>query len=721
MCVLAAALFLTALPLAGLAPSDSASVQLSSMLDPLNWKYPGTLQTTLNSFAKGLEHFSAGRFAAALAALPDASASAATAIGDRIMLCQARACLELDRAKEALDLSRTLQNRYPESPVLEQAVLAEIRALLKLRDHAAALAVLDNPRLRDDAEAWYLRGQALEGISKRQEAVQVYLQLYADRIESKPSGLAEGRLRALAPSFLTRIENREILIRRVENLIRAGRNLDARTLLLKLVSASVSKPLAEKVYLLLGDADTNLKRLTEALRYLRRVTDPALEAQAIYLTGVCHRSLQNEAAFLEMRDKALRLYPHAPSTEKLLYSVATYYDVGGQAGFARDAYQALVRNFPRGEFSERALWKLGVYFYAEKRYEEALNGFWLCLLSNQSPGAAGAASYWMGRCCLQLGDMERASYFFRRTLTLSHSSYYGQRAREALDAVKDPEAGSRRLAGEIDFEQATLTLDAIRPNPAPIPQPSGAIAVVVERARQLAAAGLSDLALSELDHGCGELPGSDKSLCYSMSRIYQSSGNYFGAIAAMRRAFPDYATLPSAALPEEIWNLLFPVRHLSTIKQNAAVNSLDPDLILALIRQESAFQESARSQANARGLMQVLPATGRMLARQAGIQRYTTAKLYQAEANIVLGTRYLASLLQRYGGRVELALAAYNAGYSRVDRWLQQFGDADMAAFVERIPFSETRGYVKQVLSNKAHYHLRTSQQFGDAPGLREK
>ena len=104
--------------------------------------------------------------------------------------------------------------------------------------------------------------------------------------------------------------------------------------------------------------------------------------------------------------------------------------------------------------------------------------------------------------------------------------------------------------------------------------------------------------------------------------------------------------------------------------------------------------------------MQVLPTTGRQLAREARVPRYSTPKLFRPETNIVLGTRYLAALLRQFGHREELALAAYNAGENRVDRWLQELGNVDMAEFVERIPFSETRGYVKQVLTGKSHYRV---------------
>ena len=119
---------------------------------------------------------------------------------------------------------------------------------------------------------------------------------------------------------------------------------------------------------------------------------------------------------------------------------------------------------------------------------------------------------------------------------------------------------------------------------------------------------------------------------------------------------------------------------------------------------------AANDAQRARGLMQVLPGTGKRVAREAGVGRpYTSGKLYQPETNIALGIHYMTELLERYPGRIELMLAAYNAGENRVERWLEDFGNVNLPEFVERIPFSETRGYVKQVLTNAAHYRRITA------------
>ncbi len=124
-----------------------------------------------------------------------------------------------------------------------------------------------------------------------------------------------------------------------------------------------------------------------------------------------------------------------------------------------------------------------------------------------------------------------------------------------------------------------------------------------------------------------------------------------------------------------------------------------------LIRQESAFWVEARSRADARGLMQVLPATGRELARASGPEGFQPdSHLYEAEINIHLGVAFFADMRRRFGEDLPIILSAYNAGPTRAPRWREFPEVGDMTRFVERIPFAETRGYVKNVLLNREIY-----------------
>jgi soluble lytic murein transglycosylase len=181
------------------------------------------------------------------------------------------------------------------------------------------------------------------------------------------------------------------------------------------------------------------------------------------------------------------------------------------------------------------------------------------------------------------------------------------------------------------------------------------------------------------------------------------------AVAIARRMGRDGAVLPQSGWP-------LPV--------NPPPDSVDPAIVLGLIRQESSFDSGTISPAGARGLMQLMPGTAATLAHQIGTTVTPVALVFEPEQNMRLGTAFLRELLDRYGNALPLALAAYNAGPGRVDQWLAQNGDPraeaaasavgqheiDMIDWIELIPFEETRNYVQRVLENVVIYRARRGE-----------
>jgi soluble lytic murein transglycosylase len=691
---------------AAAAPPDSPA-RLPAALDPLVKTYPAGVAAALKGLSEGIHHYLDGEYAPALGALPANTAAATTAVPDLALLYRAKANLALERADEALRDFRLVQSRYPASPELRDAVVGEAQALLKLRDGAGAVTALAHPALPENAEVLYFRGRAQEDAGNQAAAVALFRRVYTGFPLSKNAELAESRLAGLAPGFVTDPANYDVLLERARNLLRGGRNLDAQKLLTRLGPvAPPDRARGEQRRLLLGEAEYNLNHTRLALPLFKNLgsADPERRAQALAWTAASLRRLQDIDGMLEARDEALRSYPNLPPTEKLLYTVATYYDVEGEDANAAEAYKAIVSNFPKGEHAQRARWKLAFSAYLNGNYDEALRGFWNYLFADPEASGAAAPLFWMGRSAEKLGDTRRAAYFYGRAQSLSARSYYGVQAHQAMTRLGQPASSRSVTTAGLDLGAVHKLVDDLQV-PAPrIAPPSQEAIVLIERARQLVAADLPDIALGELRSGL-ERPRDTPVLSYVIARIYETKEDFYGAIVTLRRAFPQYLDHRDASLPEQVWQLLFPVRHLGVISAEASKYQIEPALVLGLIRQESAFNQTAKSRANARGLMQVLPGTGRGVARRSRETRnYTVQKLYRPETNIPLGIRHLQALLQRYSGKRELALAAYNAGESRVDRWMQRFGASDLAQFVEQIPFSETRGYVKQVLSNQAHY-----------------
>ena len=140
-----------------------------------------------------------------------------------------------------------------------------------------------------------------------------------------------------------------------------------------------------------------------------------------------------------------------------------------------------------------------------------------------------------------------------------------------------------------------------------------------------------------------------------------------------------------------------------SVTRRAREINLDPAYVYGLIRQESRFIMDARSHVGASGLMQVMPATARWTARKIGINDFKDEQINNRETNIAIGTGYLKLVLEDFSGSMPMAAAAYNAGPGRPRAW-RNGPVLEAAAWAENVPFSETRDYVKKVLSNTTAY-----------------
>jgi soluble lytic murein transglycosylase len=169
-----------------------------------------------------------------------------------------------------------------------------------------------------------------------------------------------------------------------------------------------------------------------------------------------------------------------------------------------------------------------------------------------------------------------------------------------------------------------------------------------------------------------------------------------GAINTMRRAYPQFMAAGGEDLPREVLTVIFPIAYWDLIRRYSEANGLDPYFVAALIAQESTFVADVRSAANAYGLMQLLPSTARSYARKLKL-RYSSRLLTDPEANIRMGTAYLADKLRQFGD-LHLVLASYNAGEGAVRRWQSERPGLETEEFIDDIPYPETQLYVKKIL-----------------------
>jgi soluble lytic murein transglycosylase len=205
----------------------------------------------------------------------------------------------------------------------------------------------------------------------------------------------------------------------------------------------------------------------------------------------------------------------------------------------------------------------------------------------------------------------------------------------------------------------------------------------------------------------GSSPYLEATLAYALNR----QGELRPGITAMRRAYPRFMAEGGEALPREILTVIFPLAYWDLIVKQADARRLDPFLMTALVAQESTFDAGVRSVANAWGLMQIIPATGKRYAATLGIRPFATSRLTEPETNVRIGMAYFADLVEQFGD-IPPALAAYNAGEHRVVAWLAERPGIDADEFIDDIPFPETQNYIKRIIGTAEDYrnlygHLR--------------
>lgn len=399
------------------------------------------------------------------------------------------------------------------------------------------------------------------------------------------------------------------------------------------------------------------------------VTTPALAASARY---------QRARAYLAMGDRtrALSLLrslsggrdTYAAAASALVADLAT--DDGADAR-ARSLLLGLAHRFPKSRYAAPARFDAALIAYILGQSSTAARE--LEALARSSPADAPAALYWAGRASDAAGKHAAATADWQGVLTRDSTSYYAGLAARRL--------GTRALH---DFP------DSVGYPHVP------AVDSALQRIASLEDLGMAPEAALEND-ALFHSATSDQARLLATAAAFAGTDQASRAIALGRHALSTYGASP------QVYRLIYPVAARDTIVAQAKDAGIDPALVAALIRQESNFNPLAVSAVGARGLMQLMPSVARSIAPAAGITKWNPKMLFDPGVNITLGVRHLAPLVHREPN-VARVLAAYNAGESRVTRWARKRGASDPEVFTERIPFPETRDYVKSVLRNREWY-----------------
>ncbi|MDH3732148.1 MAG: transglycosylase SLT domain-containing protein [Gemmatimonadota bacterium] len=399
---------------------------------------------------------------------------------------------------------------------------------------------------------------------------------------------------------------------------------------------------------------------------------PASAEQQATLWLIAARSY----ASLGERSAASNAYDRAASgsgsdAAQAAYLIADSHHDADRLTAARAAYEHSHSRFPSSSFGSRSLERLALLDYHEGRFGEARSLLELYRRRYPEGTWSQGALYWIGKTHEAQGDSASAASFYAQTLAYNPLDYYAILAGRRIDRDH--------------WELMNLRESSSLPDLAPV------YATTLDRMNHLRDLGWVWRARWEY-RAVRERGPRDWQQVLAFANALNANGWTQEGIAEGWRAKSRHSGWTRPLL-RAIYPLPFP----EALAHAAAERGLSPHFVAGLSRRESLFDPEIRSVANAIGLMQLLPATARDVAPRAGLPEYDRSQLTVPQVNLLLGTRYLADVLGRFGGRPNAGMISYNAGPHRFVRWREFPEFQDDETLVERIPFRETREYVRAV------------------------
>jgi soluble lytic murein transglycosylase len=391
--------------------------------------------------------------------------------------------------------------------------------------------------------------------------------------------------------------------------------------------------------------------------------------------------------------KVVATYPKTPQAEEAAF-------LAGWLEFNRGRYREAVKpledslkRYPKSKWVDDALWFLGMAHYFLGEWPQARARL-DALAKRGGALEGGKGMYWLARIAEKLGENPVAIQGYTDTVRRYPFSWYAllSRARLAKLGVAlgafgkdDPEPRGPKLAATVD---ATLAKDDL-----------------IQRADELIAAGMHVDAGRELARGeRGFLGRHDRGLAFAMLLDrYRKAGNFnrpwMLAVSYHGRALDG----PAEDDARRWWENAYPRAYRELIDKYGKLGDNPEGYLYSIMRKESGFDPHVLSYADAQGLLQMIPATTRRVAKTLGVP-YDPGRLYEPAFNVQTASWYIGHLLQKFKGQVPIGAGSFNSGPRPVMKWLDQNGHREIDEFVELVPFTQTREYMKKVTENYARY-----------------
>jgi soluble lytic murein transglycosylase len=657
--------------------------------------------------ARALEKWSEAEllFSRAAEAFPDLADYAAFYRGEALRMREEK--------EKALQMFQDLVSKHPQSLLIPKAQLQMAEILLDRGDHAGAVSLCEqlirmNGNRDPAVQARFLLGQAKESAQDWPGAAKIYQEVWLRHPLHPKAKIARAKYEALlkekkAPAFKV---SPEASFRRTQVLYQARLYDSALSEMDQLEgfpretypAGFAGESWIDEFYFQRGMISFWRKKFSQAEEAFQLVVRNSRQKEtaekAFYWRGRALERLGRGEEALKLAEAFPAAYPGGTYGDRVLQLKAQILEERANPAEAIAAYQEIAAKFPKGSLVLPSLWKAGWLLLQKEDMEAAIRTWQAMETFKPASPWSEKALYWRGKALERGGKADLAEETFRR-LRQEFPAAYHTRLAIGSGASPLPNKGF----SPIQDVSPTFAPNAAGP-------PGEARSLRLKKGKLLSRLNLFAEALEELEATEGN-GGAGEEMRLEVSRLFREMGEYHRSNLLVRR---NFALRPLAASlsprDHSLYLLAYPLGNPLWINKYAESRNLDPALLSAVILEESRFDSQALSVAGARGLMQIMPGTGKDIAKSLKVRPYGDQNLYDPELNIRFGSWYLARLLEEFGGKAHLAVAAYNAGPRAVRDWLARFPGLAEDEFVERIPYVETRNYVVRVLTSQQVYKI---------------
>ncbi len=608
----------------------------------------------------------------------------------------AQAQRALGRNADAYKVLQTIQHDYPTTAMREPLLEAFAPTAVQVGHPQEAIDALEAySATASKSTLLYERAHAYQAAHQLARAAKDYQAVFykfplAD--EAKPAGSALSQLmHALGKEYV--YPGVEMQEQRARAFFDAHKWKEARAEYEKLLTTvkDPANPTRQRAQLRVAECRVQLKGSPSLIAAVQ-TPDIEIDAERLYALSQAYRTAKKEAEMFSALNTLAQSYPMSKWNEDGLMAAGNYHWVELEREKAVVAYQRLLDSFPNGKYAMNCEWRIAWVAYLD-RHPDADDRLTNFLLKYPASSNSVDALYWLGRNAERAGTAARARSLYGKAAERFPQTYFGNAATARLAKLGSGEENTPEFLEKIPPPPSLRSFDE------PIP-----VAAADRWARAQALRGIAFDSSAEQELKNAYFATSSPRFLLEAAQAAFDQGHYGAGMAYGRIIVPNFDSRKIADVPVAAWKALYPMPYESALRREAAKNDFDPMFAAGLIRQESTFQADAVSPKNAIGLMQVLPKTGKLLARQLKV-RYTKNKLFEPDFNIELGMVYIAGLV-RQTGALEYAAAAYNAGEDRIAAWKAERNYEEIPELVESIPFTETREYVQVVLRNTAVYRM---------------